>query len=110
MVLRAMNKMLCKLRGHQTVFPIAMELFNVIAKKPVDSGWVKKSDYQGVYAWIDGGSIRLRNGREKLFLEWDNLGEGSIQGTVPVLTPMARKYNLPIVDSWRWSTEDDKNG
>ncbi len=106
---RAIRELLFRWRGHATIFPIPTEQFNALIANLINSGWRKRSEYQGFDAWIDYGRIVLTRSGQRLLCEWDNWDEGSIESKREVLEPIAREYGLTIVDYWRWSVRDQEN-
>ena len=105
--LRVLAKARFKLLGLATIRDISTDRFNDLVDRLVASGWRCKSEYSGFDAWIDYGKIKLRKGRAKLTLEWDNWTEGSVEGPRRVVEEIARENQLPISYEWRWSDYDD---
>lgn len=62
--------------------------------------------YGGFDAWIDYGKIKLKKDRTKLTLEWDNWTEGSVEGPASVVSEIASKANLTMINEWRWAEYD----
>jgi len=102
-LLRAWSKVRFRLLGLATIKDIRTEQFNELVGGFAASGWTKTYEYAGYDAWIDYGAIRLRKGRWKLKLEWDNWTEGSIEGRPEVLEEIARDHDLTVTHEWRWS-------
>ena len=58
------------------------------------AGWVTTYEYSGGDAWVDYARVDLRQGRNKLKLEWDQESGGSIDGPQAVLDA------LRVLDPW----------
>ncbi len=106
-LLRGLSKLRFRILRLATIKDIPTERFNQLVRHLIASGWRKRSEYSGHDAWIDYGRIRLRRGRTRLTLEWDNWTEGSIEGPRRVIAAIAEKNDLPVTDEWRWSEYDD---
>jgi len=91
-----------------TIKDIPTERFNALRAQLLSEGWMQTYEYAGFDAWIDYGCLKLRNGRHKLKLEWDNWTEGSVEGQRDLLVPIAEKIGLPVSGEWRWSEYDER--
>ena len=105
--LRALAKLRFRALGLATIKDIPTKQFNELAEKLIAAGWRKTSEYEGVDAWIDYGRIRMRKGRVRLTLEWDNWTEGSIEGPRTVLEDIAHEFGMRVGHEWRWAEFDE---
>ena len=109
-LLRAFSKWRFRVLGLATIKDIPTDQFNSLARQLIASGWKKTYEYAGFDAWIDYGRIKLRKDGSKLNLEWDNWTEGSIEGHVEVIGPLAEQLKLTVNREWRWSEYDQDPG
>jgi len=105
--LRTLAKIRFRLLGLATIKDIPTDRFNDLIGQLMASGWRCTSEYSGFDAWIDYGKIKLRKGRYKLTLEWDNWTEGSVEGPRNVVEDIAREHQLSVSNEWRWSEYDN---
>ncbi len=108
LVLRALAKARFWLLGLATIKDIPSERFNAIIEELRADGWRLTAQYEGVDAWIDYGSLKMRKGGRRLKFEWDNWTEGSIEGRRTLIEELSRRFQLPVSRAWRWSEYDDK--
>ena len=106
LTLRRVSKIRFRLQGLATIKDVPTDQFHRIVEELLDRGWRKTYEYSGFDAWIDYGQIKLRKGRAKLNLEWDNYGEGSLEGAPELVDGFAREWGLEVVREWRWSEWD----
>jgi hypothetical protein len=66
----------------------------------------KTYEYTGFDAWIDYGCIKLKKGKAKIKLEWDNWTEGSIEGSKEDIDSIAQNSGFSVTQEWRWSEYD----
>jgi hypothetical protein len=89
-----------------TIADIPTERFNALRAQLLAEGWAQTYEYTGFDAWIDYGCLKLRKGRDKLKLEWDNWTEGSVEGRHDIVAAIGEKVQLPVSREWRWSEYD----
>jgi hypothetical protein len=94
--------------GLVTIKDIPTERFNALRAQLLSEGWAQTYEYTGIDAWIDYGCLKLRKGRDKLKLEWDNWTEGSVEGRQDLVAAIAEKIQVPASREWRWSEYDKR--
>lgn len=104
--LRGGAKARFRLLGLCTIKDIPAGRFNRLLEQLQSEGWRKTYEYAGFDAWIDYGCVKLRKGRQRLKLEWDNWTGGSVEGKRSVLAPIAERLGLSLIRRWRWSDYD----
>jgi hypothetical protein len=106
--IRHATKLRFRMLGLATIMDIPTERFNALRAQLLSEGWAQTYEYTGIDAWIDYGCLKLRKGRDKLKLEWDNWTEGSVEGRHDLVAAIAEKIQLPASREWRWSEYDKR--
>jgi hypothetical protein len=105
---RLVRKVRFRVLGLATIKDIPTESFNALRGQLLSEGWTQIYEYTGMDAWIDYGCLKLRKGRDKLKLEWDNWTEGSVEGRKDLIAAIAERIQLPATSEWRWSEYDQR--
>jgi hypothetical protein len=106
--IRQATKLRFRMLRLATIKDIPTERFNALRAQLLSDGWTQTYEYTGFDAWIDYGCLKLRKGKDRLKLEWDNWTEGSVEGRQDRVVAIAAAIQLPVSREWRWSEYDER--